>query len=67
MAVAVGGEFSLPKAVPTLHSETQTIPLLDQYPETHQVPAGWEVGRAVLLHVLLILNQVCLGSIRHKR
>lgn len=60
MAVAVESKFSLPKAAPVLHSETQTIILLDQYPETHQVPAGWQMGTGVLLHVLLILNQVLL-------
>lgn len=60
MAVAVEGKFSLPKAVPMLHSEIQTITLLDQYPETHQMPAGWQMGTGVLLHVPLILNQVLL-------
>lgn len=58
MAVAVEGKFSLPKAVPLLYSETQTMTLLDQYPETHQVPAGWQMGTGVLHCVLLILNQV---------
>lgn len=44
MAVAMEGKFSLPKGVPMLHTETQIITLLDQYPETHQVPAGWQKG-----------------------
>lgn len=51
-----GRQIFPPKAVPMLHSETQTIILLDQYPETHQMPAGWQMGTGVLLPVQVLLR-----------